>query len=287
MPAEFPLTHLLSKGNQEEPGIGEIRDLVRDYPYFSAAQVILAIKLQEAGYGEAFHAQLARAVIYLPDSFLLNKLLLGAAPKNNGFPNPLPKEDHENTGQIHPQAEVEIADQKINPDIPPGKNTLPVGEKVDPGISLSPENELDQLIRPLYTEDYFAFQGIRLPEQPDDTRKPTSAQMRSFTDWLRAMKRPRTAPDPDLGHQAAGNRLSRIYTAVEEGQISTAVEKMALDSISTGDEVITEAMAEIRIRQGQTQKAIAIYEKLGLLNPGKSGYFADKIAMIQQTSGLC
>jgi hypothetical protein len=144
------------------------------------------------------------------------------------------------------------------------------------------EDELKNLIRPLYTEDYFAFQGIRLPEKVDDTKKPTSAQVRSFTDWLRAMKRPGGAVGAEAVHVQDKNRISSIYTVDEQAGISSMVEKMALESIQSGEEVITEAMAEIRARQGQRDKAIAIYEKLSLLNPEKSGYFAGKISEIQQ-----
>ena len=42
-------------------------------------------------------------------------------------------------------------------------------------------------------------------------------------------------------------------------------------------EIITEAMAEVWAKQGHRQKAVEIYEKLSLLNPSKSSYFAARI----------
>jgi hypothetical protein len=51
------------------------------------------------------------------------------------------------------------------------------------------------------------------------------------------------------------------------------VEQMAEHSIDVG-EVITETMAEVWIKQGNKEKAIEIYNKLSLLNPDKSAYFA-------------
>jgi hypothetical protein len=43
------------------------------------------------------------------------------------------------------------------------------------------------------------------------------------------------------------------------------------------DEVVTETMADVWIKQGEIEKAIDIYNKLSLLNPSKSDYFAAKI----------
>jgi len=53
-------------------------------------------------------------------------------------------------------------------------------------------------------------------------------------------------------------------------------EQMARHSI-TDREVVTEAMADVWEKQGNREKAIAIYQKLSLLNPAKSSYFAAKI----------
>ena len=46
--------------------------------------------------------------------------------------------------------------------------------------------------------------------------------------------------------------------------------------------VATEAMAEVWIKQGQPEKAAEIYEKLSLLNPSKSSYFASLIENLKK-----
>jgi hypothetical protein len=46
-------------------------------------------------------------------------------------------------------------------------------------------------------------------------------------------------------------------------------------------EIITEAMAEVWAKQGHREKAVAIYEKLSLLNPSKSSYFAARIEALK------
>jgi predicted Zn-dependent protease len=46
-------------------------------------------------------------------------------------------------------------------------------------------------------------------------------------------------------------------------------------------DVLTEAMADVLLKQGKSQKAIEMYEKLSLLNPSKSAYFAAKIESLK------
>lgn len=47
------------------------------------------------------------------------------------------------------------------------------------------------------------------------------------------------------------------------------------------DGLVTESLALILVKQGKVAKAIEMYEKLGLKNPAKSAYFADKIDQLR------
>ena len=114
----------------------------------------------------------------------------------------------------------------------------------------------DLTFQPYHTVDYFASQGIKFVAE----EKPTDRfgkQLRSFTEWLKTMKR------------LPPTEVSKVTDIVSEKK----VEQMAEHSIDEG-EVITETMAEVWIKQGNTEKAIETYNKLSLLNPDKSAYFA-------------
>ena len=85
-------------------------------------------------------------------------------------------------------------------------------------------------------------------------------QLKSFTDWLKAMKR---LPVTEMAKSV-------------ETQAEQKVEQLAGQSIADR-EVVTEAMAEVWEKQGNVAKAIELYSKLSLLEPSKSPYFAAKI----------
>ena len=126
-----------------------------------------------------------------------------------------------------------------------------------------PHHDLDQepaetelKFEPYYTIDYFASQGIKfIPEDKPADR--FGQQLKSFTEWLKAMKR---LPQTEA-------------VKLPESPVEEKVLQLAGHSIDE-DDVVTEAMAEVWVKQGNKEKAIEIYNKLSLLNPAKSAYFA-------------
>lgn len=118
------------------------------------------------------------------------------------------------------------------------------------------ENLNAPAFEPMHLVDYFASQGIKLSEEVQSGDK-LGRQLKSFTEWLKTMKKVHVAD-----------------TAVSGGEV--AVQAMAEKS-NAENEVLTEAMAEVFAQQGKAAKAIEVYEKLSLLNTAKSAYFAAKI----------
>ena len=129
---------------------------------------------------------------------------------------------------------------------------------------INPQTDEQPLFEPYHTIDYFASQGIKWKpeEKPQDK---FGQQLKSFTDWLKTMKR---LPATELADKS-------------EPEIEKKVEQLAAHSLDE-KEVLTEAMAEVWTRQGNTEKAREIYRKLSLLDPSKSAYFAAKIEDLQK-----
>jgi hypothetical protein len=117
-------------------------------------------------------------------------------------------------------------------------------------------NPTELTFEPYHTVDYFASQGIKfIPEEKPKDR--FGQQLKSFTEWLKDMKR---LPESEI------IRISDTFS-------DDKVQQLANHSISEG-QIVTETMAEVWLKQGNKEKAIEIYNKLGLLNPAKSAYFA-------------
>ena len=110
----------------------------------------------------------------------------------------------------------------------------------------------------LHTVDYFLSQGIKISEAPV-TNDKLGNQVKSFTEWLKSMK-----------------KIHKEKFAEGDEQTDKAIQQIAEHSNATA-EIVTEAMADVLLKQNKTEKAIEVYQKLSLLNPSKSAYFAAKI----------
>lgn len=84
----------------------------------------------------------------------------------------------------------------------------------------------------------------------------------------------------------SASAMDIIDRFIESGEHKIVVSKDTPDSIDVSakisekdfdDDMLTEDMAEIYLSQGLKEQAIEIYERLSLLNPEKSVYFAEII----------
>ena len=119
------------------------------------------------------------------------------------------------------------------------------------------------IFEPLHTVDYFASQGIRLKAEDIGDDK-LGRQLKSFTGWLKSMKK--LYPEKMATQDEAVERIIRA-----------SAENSNIDA-----DVVTEAMAEVLVKQDKREKAIEMYEKLKLTDPSKSAYFAAKIESLKQ-----
>lgn len=188
-----------------------------------------------------------------------------------------PEHTVEATAEASGEAVAETAGEKtmenpvITQALPTDETMLPIPE-AENKAAVDNTAIVDEplLFEPLHTTDYFASVGIKLSEE-EKTSGNLGKQLKSFTEWLKTMKKvhaeqlAKTSSPADASLSAA----------------ESSIRKMAEKSNQEND-VLTEAMAEVLLQQGKADKAIEILEKLSLLNPGKSVYFAAKINQIKE-----
>ena len=117
---------------------------------------------------------------------------------------------------------------------------------------------------PLHVSDYFTSVGIKVSNDVKPGDK-LGKQLKSFTDWLKTMKK---------------IHVEHLQEEIAENN-DIIIQQMAEKSNKEG-ETLTEAMAEVLLQQGMRVKATEVYQKLSLLNPVKSAYFAAKIDQINR-----
>lgn len=150
----------------------------------------------------------------------------------------------------------------------------------------------DSLIQPIYTEDYFLYQGIQVPDQPStggnkkDKDKSLMVVM-SFSEWLLHFKTKGEREKEEMEDQKALKTMwqkEKLAAALEEEneEIPETVFEMAVNSITKEDDLASESLAEIMVKQGKYDKAIDMYRKLSLRNPQKNAYFARKIEALNK-----
>ncbi len=248
----------------EQTSIEEINHFVNNYPFAAAGRLLAAFK-------SGPHSEAAKtAGLYVHDPLVLNLLFSKAIqqpvtvqrPEKDGMVSAavpdlksvavVDTEEHFSDAEAPEQTADRAAEE-----VPP----LKIPALVIPEVTLSPGKEFS--FEPYHTVDYFASQGIRLKKE-DLEKDQFGKQLRSFTDWLRSMKKIEPV-----------NAENQPASPAED-----TIKKHAASSIEESD-VETEAMAEVWIKQGKTARAMAIYKKLSLLNPSKSHYFAAKIEQLK------
>jgi hypothetical protein len=241
----------------------ELTQLTEQYPYFAPAHFLLLKKMDPAT--EEYRRYYQKALLYFHDplcfEFFLNRdiaVIHGEEPvaapieAEPAAPEAEPVSIEEHAVGT-PEEELELAEESGDPDdteIP-----LPSVPKID--LQAPPTGDLS--FEPYHTVDYFASQGIKL-SQEEFGKDKFGKQLKSFTEWLKTMKR---VP-------------ADAKTTTADARSEARVEGMAGQSVQESD-IVTESMAEVWLKQGNRAKAAEIYRKLSLLHPAKSAYFADKI----------
>ncbi|MFM6926738.1 MAG: hypothetical protein ACKOU7_14615 [Ferruginibacter sp.] len=235
-----------------------LKEITGRHPYFSPAQFFLLEKLQDDA--AAFEKQAVKANILFNNPHWLHFQLQQTGSVTDHDTNTL--------SAAAPDKPLEPEKDEVD-DLPDNTETPDPGsfrqeKEIEPmHIELKmPAEKADlseaMLFEPMHMVDYFASQGIKLSEEVQTADK-LGKQLKSFTEWLKTMK--------------------KVHIENEaENPVKTDTNVQALaENSNTETEVLTEAMAEVFARQGKTGKAAEVYQKLSLLNPAKSTYFAAKL----------
>lgn len=241
-----------NKKTLQDCSIDELQSLAEHYPYFNVAQFLLTKKLKEENW-EAYTKNARKTAIYFENPFWLDFIL---NQKKISGKEEKPVSFSRNNEHRDMPAEKNITD---NNTIAAEEEIKIAGLKTEP----LPDTNTPLVFEPLHTVDYFASQGIAIKEDEKPADK-FGKQLRSFTEWLKTMKK---LPAAEIAKETDTVAEKKVVTLAEHSLENRAV--------------LTETMAEVWIKQGHPEKAIEVYHKLSLLEPGKSAYFAGLIEKLK------
>jgi tetratricopeptide (TPR) repeat protein len=259
------------------PGHSRTEELVRAYPYFVPGRYLAAA---ESFKKTAMSPELLGGMRPYTGNWLL---FCDFLQKSNGVAA---------TAEVMEEVADEAAAEEIFITI---SETEPeIVEEMKPVIEadeLKKETAAEPLILPVYTEDYFLQQGLKISEEiPQDVEelKDTAEEdkslmvMMSFSEWLMHFRNTSQKQMDEQKDQKALKTMwqkEKLAAAMEEEneEIPENVFEMAVNSISKEEGLASESLAEIYMKQGKYDRAIDMYKKLSLRNPKKSAYFARKI----------
>lgn len=307
------ITELLSQQTAVSPeDMRQLEQLAVRFPYFVPAQLLLA-------------CQRPNPASALQNLYLNPVMIAGHRPRVKvkqalpPFPEARPVEKQAVAENIIEQTDAVVtAESPVaeNPDSKPAPaamaEEMPDGtaatdlqelqaahlqEAVDAAAEAleTPALELPE-VAPVYTEDYFRFEGIEVAthipgekelqnlenKEPEQDKDRSLMVMMSFTDWLmHYKKKSQAAKDEEADRQRLKSAWQREKLAAalqeEEDEIPEQVFEMAVNSLNQEAGLVSESLATILARQGKVEKAVEMYQKLSLKYPQKRAYFASQI----------
>lgn len=144
-------------------------------------------------------------------------------------------------------------------------------------------DEVEHLIlEEIATQHYVLEEDVKEAESERETEilkeEPTTSEM-SFTDWLNPQsKSQKQASSMDLIEKFIQENPS-ISKAKPDTYTAPSLAKM---SVVDNDDLVTETLARVYMKQGHYDKAIKTYQKLSLKIPEKKAFFASQIEVIEE-----
>jgi hypothetical protein len=181
------------------------------------------------------------------------------------------------------EEEMEELNLSLNDDESDNPEELPARQTEEPGLE-------EPLIQPLYTEDYFRYEGIdvkneALPpakhEEEESEEPKTLMVVMSFAEWLNHFKTKSQKEQEEAQEKSALRSMwqqEKLAAALEDEpeEIPEDVFEMAVSSITKEDDIASESLAQIYEKQEKWSAAAEMYRKLALKYPSKSTYFASR-----------
>ena len=245
----------------KERTLGELREILDEFPYFQTAHLLYIRNLQTEN-NFRYSTQLKITAVQATDRTILYHLLNSDHSKSDvDTGNSLEMNVSATVGEI---PMIELSDHSTEQSEQPREMLNPVINRVDiPGLDLL-NFEL--------SENLYSLENTE-----DEKEKSLSDSIKEINQVSsKKPKRNKADQKDELISRFIKDNPPFTIRQLENSEIEGRISPQS-DNFGEKDEFITETLARIYMNQGLYQKAINAFEKLSLKYPEKSAYFARQI----------
>jgi hypothetical protein len=199
---------LLQKDSIDQCSVQELQQYAERHPYFGAAQLLLTKKLQ-AENAEQYSEQLQKTLLYFHNPLWVEQLLNGTGTATINSPEETTTDvlDVPHVVEAKKENEIVITEERPVQGIIKEETVAEI-PAMNAGTTETPKKE-EFLFEPFHTVDYFASQGIKFKEE-EKPKDKFGLQLKSFTEWLRAMKKLPVTEIPAAADNRSAQKVDQL-----------------------------------------------------------------------------
>jgi tetratricopeptide (TPR) repeat protein len=286
--------------------LGELEQLVNVYPYCQTVQLLYLKALYEQRNG-LYQAQLNRAAAYLPDRSIMYYLIhTGSVSAVTADYGAYLKNSRLIPGATRTDVPLQLPEMPLQQG---GLEGLTERLKKLATITLPDISSIISRIGRVRNDHETRVKNIigeylLQRSQPAEVRKKethlqelseSEDQVKSIPEEVQPVVEEVTDNVPDVppGKEAALSKEELVERFIEANPAMPRPRKdffnpvnMAHYSTIDNDDIVSETLAEVHLKQGRVRKALKIYQRLCLIIPEKSIYFATRIEKIKKENNL-